>query len=159
MDFRSEILRFFGSYGPRQHLSWWGGPQSVFIDCVLEGKPMPVHGDGSQTRSFTYVADAVEGLHQAIVRPQSDGEVINIGSTDEVTILELARRIHRLSGETGEPQVEFIPYESFTGKGYQDVMRRVPDVGLGERLLGVRARVSLDEGLSRTIAWQRQLKV
>ena len=83
--FPVTILRFFGSYGPRQHLSWWGGPQSVFIDCVLKGKPMPIHGDGSQTRSFTYVSDTVEGIYQATLRPESVGEVINIGSTDEVT--------------------------------------------------------------------------
>jgi UDP-glucose 4-epimerase len=151
------ILRFFGSYGPRQHLSWWAGPQAVFIECVLDGKPIPVHGDGQQTRSFTYVSDTVEGIYQSMLRPEANGEIINIGSTEEITILELAHKIKRLSGTPGETQIEFIPYESFTGKKYEDVMRRVPDVSLCEKLLGVRAQVKIDAGLARTIEWQRRV--
>lgn len=149
------LLRFFGSYGPRQNTTWWGGPQSVFIDCVLNGKPIPVHGDGRQTRSFTYVSDAVEGIYQSMLRDAANGEIINVGSTQEITILDLAQRVHRLAGGAGEARIELIPYESFTGKKYEDVMRRVPDVSLCERLLGVRARVGIDEGLARTIEWQR----
>ncbi len=156
--FPVTILRFFGSYGPNQPLSWWGGPPPVFIDCVLNDKPMPIHGDGSQTRSFTYVSDAVEGLYQATVRTEANGEIINIGSTQEITILDLARRIKRLSGTPGEPNIEFVPYESFSSRKYEDVMRRVPDVALCERLLGVRAQVDIDDGLSRTIEWQRNLR-
>jgi UDP-glucose 4-epimerase len=154
--FPVTVLRFFGSYGPRQNTTWWGGPQSVFIDCVLHGKPIPIHGDGKQTRSFTYVSDTVEGIFQAMIRPQANGEVINIGSNHEITILELARKVKQLSGTPGELAIEFIPYESFTGKKYEDVMRRVPDIRKCETLLGVRARVTLDEGLARTIEWQRK---
>jgi UDP-glucose 4-epimerase len=154
-SFPVTILRFFGSYGPRQHLSWWAGPQAVFIECVLNGKPIPIHGDGSQTRSFTFVSDTVEGIYQAMIRPEANGEIINIGSKEEVSIVELARRIKRLSGTPGELQIELVPYESFTGKKYQDVMRRVPDTALCERLLGVRAAVPLDDGLKVTIEWQR----
>lgn len=153
--FPVTILRFFGSYGPKQPLSWWGGPPPVFIECVLTGKPIPIHGDGSQTRSFTFVTDTVEGIYQAIVRPEANGEIINIGSTQEITILELAKRVKRASGTPGELQVEFVPYASFTGRKYEDVMRRVPDVELCARLLGVRAQVDIDDGLARTIAWQR----
>ncbi len=149
------LLRFFGSYGPNQNTTWWGGPQSVFIDCVLNDKPIPIHGDGQQTRSFTYVSDTVEGIYQSMLRAEANGEIINIGNTEEITILELARRIHRLSGKSGEPNIQFIPYESFTGKKYEDVMRRVPDVRLCAQLLGVRAQVGIDEGLKRTIEWQR----
>ena len=94
--FPVTILRFFGSYGPKQPLSWWGGPPPVFIDCVLNDKPIPIHGDGSQTRSFTYVTDTVEGIYQATVRAEANGEIINIGNTQEITILELARRVKRL---------------------------------------------------------------
>jgi UDP-glucose 4-epimerase len=154
-EFPVSILRFFGSYGPNQNLSWWGGPQSVFIDCVLRGKPIPIHGNGQQTRSFTFVSDTVEGIYQALIRPEANGEIINIGSTEEVTILELAQRIKRLAGTTTEIDIEFVPYESFTSKKYEDVLRRVPDVRLCEKLLGVRARIDLDEGLRRTIHWQR----
>lgn len=150
------LLRFFGSYGPRQHLTWWGGPQSVFIDCALNGRAIPIHGDGLQTRSFTFVSDTVEGIYQSAINASANGEIINIGNTHEVTILELAQTIYRLCGPRGEPRLEFIPYESFTGKRYEDVRRRVPDATLCERLLGVRAQVGLEEGLQRTIAWQRE---
>lgn len=149
------LLRFFGSYGPRQHLTWWGGPQSVFIDAVLNGRAIPIHGDGLQTRSFTYVSDTAEGIYEATVNPAADGEILNIGSTHEITILNLAKAIHRLSGAPGEPNIEFIPYESFTGKRYEDVRRRVPDVSLCESLLGVKAAIGLDEGLRQTIDWQK----
>lgn len=153
--FPVSLLRFFGSYGPNQHLTWWGGPQSVFIDAVLNDKVIPIHGDGSQTRSFTYVSDTVAGIYEATVRDAANGEVINIGATTEITILTLAKMIKDLSGTPGELKVEFVPYESFTGGKYQDVMRRVPDTTLCKKLLGVEAKVTMEEGLSRTIEWQR----
>jgi UDP-glucose 4-epimerase len=151
-------LRFFGSYGPNQHLSWWGGPPPVFIDAALTRDEIPVHGDGLQTRSFTYVSDTVAGIHAAMGRPEANGEVINIGSTREVTIAELARKVWELVNPGSEPRIKFIGYESFTGKTYDDVRRRVPDVSLCKRLLGVEAKVSLEEGLAQTIAWQRHAR-
>ena len=151
------VLRFFGSYGPRQHLSWWGGPQSVFIDASLNGKEIPIHGDGLQTRSFTYVSDTVEGIYAATMKHEANGDVFNIGSTHEITILDLARIIHRLSGAPGEANIRFVPYESFTGKAYEDVRRRVPDVTRCSQVLGVNAKVGLDEGLLKTIEWQRRV--
>jgi len=151
------LLRFFGSYGPNQHLTWWGGPQSVFIDAVFRDEVIPIHGDGSQTRSFTYVSDTVAGIYASIVKDEANGEVINIGATTEITILELAKKIKELSGTPGELKIEFVPYESFTGQKYEDVMRRVPDTSLCKKLLGVEAVVDLDDGLRRTIEWQRQV--
>jgi UDP-glucose 4-epimerase len=151
------VLRFFGSYGPRHHLSWWGGPQAVFIDSVLNDCEIPIHGDGLQTRSFTYVSDTVEGIYAAIMKPEANGEIFNIGSTREITILELAKMIKRLSKTPGKLKLKFTPYESFTGKEYEDVRRRVPDVFRCERILGVKAKVGLEEGLIRTIEWQRRV--
>jgi UDP-glucose 4-epimerase len=153
--FPVTILRFFGSYGPNQHLTWWGGPQSVFIGAVLNGDEIPVHGDGSQTRSFTYVSDTVDGIYASIVKEEANGEIFNIGSTYEITILELAKLIKRLSNTPGELKIKLVPYESFTGKRYEDVMRRVPDTRHAERVLGVKATVGLEEGMGRTIEWQR----
>ncbi|HSG99083.1 MAG TPA: NAD-dependent epimerase/dehydratase family protein, partial [candidate division Zixibacteria bacterium] len=75
--FPVTLLRFFGSYGPRHHLSWWGGPQSVFIEKILKGEETPIHGDGQQTRSFTYVSDTVAGIAAATHRDQANGEIIN----------------------------------------------------------------------------------
>jgi UDP-glucose 4-epimerase len=150
------ILRFFGSYGPRQHLTWWGGPQSVFIQAVLEDREVEIHGDGQQTRSFTYISDTTRGIMAALDTPAAVGEVLNLGSTEEVTILELAHRIKRLSDTRGDLKVRMIPYEQLGG-GYQDVMRRVPDGTKAERLLAFKAEVPLDEGLLKTIAWQQAL--
>lgn len=155
--FPVTVLRFFGSYGPRHHLSWWGGPQSVFIDAVLNDREIPIHGDGLQTRSFTYVSDTVEGIYAAIVKPEANGEILNIGSTHEITIVELARTIKRLSDLPGELKLKFIPYESFTGRPYEDVRRRVPDLSRCERILGIKAKIGLEEGLLRTIEWQRSV--
>jgi len=149
------VLRFFGSYGPRQHPSWWGGPQAVFIDAVLTDQEIPIHGDGLQTRSFTYVSDTVEGIYAAIVTPGANGEIFNIGSTHEITILDLARTVKRLCNTPGDLKLRFVPYESFTGRRYEDVRRRVPDVSRCERILGVKATVGLEAGLASTIEWQR----
>ena len=146
------MLRFFGSYGPRQPLSWWGGPQSVFIDAVLNDREIPIHGDGLQTRSFTYVSDTVDGIYAAM-KPEANGRC----STSATT-----RNHDPRPGQTHQgghrhrraPEV-LVPYESFTGRNYEDVRRRVPDTSLAQRFLGVRAHVGLDEGLRRTIDWQR----
>ncbi len=154
--FPVTLLRFFGSYGPRQPLSWWGGPPPVFINAVLNDETIPIHGDGQQTRSFTYVSDTVDGMYQSIVRDEANGEILNIGSQEEVTIIELAKRVKLATGTPGELNYELVPYESFSKNKYEDVMRRVPDTSLSQKLLGTSAKVSLDEGLKKTIAWQKQ---
>jgi UDP-glucose 4-epimerase len=152
------ILRIFGSYGPRQHLSWWGGPQSVFIDSILDGKAIPIHGDGLQTRSFTFVTDTVSGILAAVENNSANNQIINIGSTYEISIVELAKRIHDLSGRAAPLRLEFVPYQKINGEQYEDVRRRVPDVSKAERLLGFKAGVSLEEGLALTIRWQREVR-
>lgn len=151
------ILRFFGSYGPRHHLSWWGGPQSVFIEQILNDEEITIHGDGLQTRSFTFVSDTVAGIYAAAIKPEANGEIFNIGSNHEITILDLARTIKQLCNTPEGLKLKFIPYESFTGNKYEDVRRRVPDSTRCEKILGVKAEVSLEEGLSRTIEWHRSL--
>ena len=153
--FPVTLLRFFGSYGRNQALSWWGGPPPVFIEAVLNDTTIPIHGDGMQTRSFTYVTDTVEGIYQSIFKDEANGEILNIGSKEEVTILDLAKRIKAVSGTPGELNHELVPYASFSKNKYEDVMRRIPDTTLSEKILGVSAKVSLDEGLKRTIEWQK----
>lgn len=154
-DFPVTLLRFFGSYGPRQPLSWWGGPPPVFINAVLNNEVIPIHGDGMQTRSFTFVSDTVNGMYEAIMRDSANGEVLNIGGNEEVTILELAKRVKQACDTPGELLYELVPYESFSKNKYEDVMRRVPDTSFSEEILGTSAKVSLDEGLKKTIAWQK----
>ena len=146
-------LRLFGGYGPRQNLTWWGGPQSVFIGAALKGQPLEVHGSGLQTRSFTYVDDLVDAFVRAVDVPTAAGEMINVGSDREITILDLARLVWRLVRED-EPKIALVPFASF-GR-YEDVERRVPDNRKAARLLGHVPAVTLEDGLPRTIAWQRE---
>lgn len=146
------LLRFFGGYGPHQHLTWWGGPQSVFINAALENREIEIHGDGQQTRSFTYVADHVDGIIRAIERPQANGKVINIGNTREISIADLATMIWSMIRGDEPPKIKYVPYETF-GK-YEDVRRRVPDITRARTLLGFEPTLDLEEGLPRTIAWQ-----
>lgn len=157
-NFPVVLLRFFGSYGPNQHLSWWGGPQAVFIDCILNNKPIPIHGDGKQTRTFTYVDDTVEGIYAAAMKPEANGEIFNIGAHKEITILELAEMLKEISNEATETEITLIPYDQISvGRKYQDVMRRVPDTSKAQRILGVKAQISLEEGLRRTFEWQKNI--
>jgi UDP-glucose 4-epimerase len=146
-------LRLFGGYGPKQNITWWGGPQSVFIGAALRGESLDVHGTGQQTRSFTFIDDMVEGFVKAIDTKAADGEVLNIGIDREITIENLAIMISDLIRPGEKPNVRLIPYETF-GR-YEDVERRIPDGAKSERILGFRACVNLEEGLPRAIAWQR----
>lgn len=146
-------LRLFGGYGPKQNITWWGGPQSVFIGAALRGEPLEVHGTGQQTRSFTYIDDMVDGFVRAVDTKAADGEVLNIGIDREITILSLAQMISGMIRPGEAPNVRLIPYETF-GR-YEDVERRIPDGARSERLLGFRARVNLEEGLPKAIEWQR----
>ncbi len=148
------ILRFFGSYGPRNHRSWWGGPQAVFIEQALKGESMTVHGDGSQTRSFTYIDDLTTGIIAAAEREAAVGQIINLGSQEEVSILELAHLIHELVWSDKEPKIDFIPYHSFGGH-YEDVQRRLPDLTRAKEILGFEWHTKLRDGLQKTIAWHK----
>ncbi len=153
---KMTILRYFGSYGPRQNLTWWGGPQSIFIDCALRNRPMPIHGDGLQTRSFTYISDTAEATLLALENEDALGKVLNVGTTEETTILDLSKRIWRLVRDAEPPSIEFIPYREFPGR-YEDVRRRVPDTRRSKEVLGFTPGIPLSEGLPRTIEWQRGL--
>ena len=151
------IMRFFGSYGPNQNLTWWGGPQSVFIEKALFNEPIELHGDGAQTRTFTYIDDTVQGIMRCIEDEQASREIFNIASDprQEISISDLARSIWRLiRPQDDAPLITYIPYESFGG-GYEDVQRRVPDITKIRTMLGFEPAFDLQEGLERTIAWQR----
>lgn len=149
------ILRFFGSYGPRNHPSWWGGPQAAFIECLLNNEIMEIHGDGRQVRTFTYVSDTVAGVVAALDTPEGHGEVINVGGDEPTTILRLATEVQTAMGFTGPLRARFKPYEEIGGR-YQDVRCRIPDTSKLARVLDVRASVGLTEGLARTVAWHRE---
>jgi UDP-glucose 4-epimerase len=152
------IMRFFGSYGPNQNTTWWGGPQAVFIQNILEDKPIEIHGDGLQTRTFTYVNDTVQGVVKCIFEEKSKNEIFNIASEpdEEVTISSLAQRIVTMMKEEGHsPVLKMIPYSTFGN--YEDVRRRVPDIDKIKTLLNFKPVYSLDEGLAITIDWQKKI--
>jgi UDP-glucose 4-epimerase len=157
-DTAVTVLRIFGSYGPRQHLSWWGGPQSVFIDAILHHEVIPIHGNGMQTRSFTFVSDTVAGIVAALETESANNQIINIGSTHEISIVELAKTVHSLSRSKEPLRLEFIPYKQINGQEYEDVLRRIPDTRKAQLLLGFQAEVSLEDGLKKTIAWQKAVR-
>lgn len=151
------VLRFFGSYGPHQNLTWWGGPQSVFIKAALNNESIEIHGDGKQTRSFTYIDDTVDGIIRAMENKRSSGEVFNIGNDKEISISGLARLIWKLVRGDEKPKIKFIPYSKFAGN-YQDVRRRIPDLLKSRKMLGFRPKVGLEQGLLKTISWQRSVE-
>ena len=151
---QAVILRLFGGYGPRQNLTWWGGPQSVFIGAALKGEEMELHGTGRQTRSFTYVDDMVDAFVKSVDVPAADGELLNVGNDREIAIEDLARMVWRLVRGDEPAKLRTIPLATF-GR-YEDVDRRVPDNRRAQSVLGHRPRVALEDGLARTIAWQRE---
>ncbi|MEM3556250.1 MAG: GDP-mannose 4,6-dehydratase [Candidatus Micrarchaeia archaeon] len=149
------ILRYFNSYGPRADGSDYSTVIPIFINRVLRNKPPQVHGDGKQTRCFTYISDTAEGTLLAAEKKSAVGEVINIGTDVETPIIELAKKVIEIAGKKLKP--EFIPYESFYGKSYEDIRRRVPDTRKAKKLLGWEPKVSLEEGLRMTVAWYRKV--
>ncbi len=155
---RVKILRFFGSYGPRNHPSWWGGPQAAFIERLLDGKLMEIHGDGRQVRTFTYVDDTVDGIVRTVDTSDAEGEIINIGGDEPTTIARLAQEVQTALGMVGPLRARFVPYGDIGGK-YQDVRCRIPDNTKASQLLGHRATVGLQEGLVRTVEWHRDRRV
>jgi UDP-glucose 4-epimerase len=155
-NFPAAIVRLFGSYGPRQHLSWWGGPQSIFIDAILRGHPVPIHGDGLQTRTFNYVSDTIAGIAAALEHPEANGQVVNIGNIHETTIIELAQTIQRLIYPDRELNVQYVPYDQLSTPRYEDVEKCVPDICKAQTLFGFVPKIDLEVGLAETIAWQRQ---
>jgi len=151
------ITRFFGSYGPNQNLTWWGGPQPVFIEKAIKYEPIDIHGDGTQTRTFTYIDDTVNALILCAENERSDNEIFNIGPemNAEISIKDLAVLIWQLiNGKTSKPLLNFIPYSQF-GK-YEDVIRRVPDITKIKKYFNFQPIWNLKEGLEETIEWQRK---
>jgi nucleoside-diphosphate-sugar epimerase len=143
----ARIVRIFNSYGPRMRADD-GRMPSAFMMAALRGEPIPVHDDGTQTRSLCYVGDTVEGIVAAMERGKP-GEVYNIGNPDEMTVREFAERVIAATGSASK--IAFV-----TGRP-QDIHRRKPDASKAARELGWRPRVSLEEGLVPTVAYYRSV--
>jgi len=147
------IVRFFNTVGPRQ-TGQYGMVIPNFVRQALAGEPITVFGDGTQSRSFTHVHDVVGALLKLVAEPQAVGKVINIGNTQEVTILELAERVRALSGS--KSPIRLIPYDQAYESGFEDMPRRVPDLSRIEALIGYKAKNDLDDILSQVIDYFRK---
>ncbi|GBD41301.1 UDP-glucose 4-epimerase [bacterium HR39] len=139
-----KVARIFNTYGPRMHPND-GRVVSNFVVQALLGRPLTVYGDGSQTRSFCYVDDLIEGLVRLMESPSDITGPINLGNPQEFTILELAELVRELTGSRSEIVFRPLPQD--------DPVRRCPDITRARTLLGWEPRTPLREGLERTIAW------
>jgi UDP-glucose 4-epimerase len=148
------IVRLFNTVGPRQ-TGRYGMVVPRLIRQAVCGEPLTVYGDGRQSRCFCHVADVVRALRALPEQPAAAGEVFNIGSTEEVTILDLAHRVQQAAGRRAP--VRLVPYDEAYAKGFEDLRRRVPSIAKIHRLLGWQPTWSLDEILRGMVAAERGL--
>jgi UDP-glucose 4-epimerase len=148
------IVRFFNAYGPRLDRIDVGRVITIFMGQLLRGEELTVIGDGLQTRAFTYVDDAVEALARAGSLPEAVGRIFNIGNDRETTIMELAQAMIRAYPGTGS-RIKLVRQEQVYGDSYEDIPRRFPDITRMRTILGVEPKVTLEEGVRRTIDWFR----
>jgi UDP-glucose 4-epimerase len=162
------VFRLFNTVGPRQ-TGRYGMVVPRFVYQALAGEPVTVYGDGSQTRCFLHVADAVAAIIALAESPQAVGEVFNVGSTDEVSILDLARRVlalvdaRRVDHAEGDQEIEgndkgrivLVPYERAYESGFEDMQRRVPDISKIHHYVGWKPIRSLDDTLEDVVSWQQ----
>ena len=145
------ITRFFNVYGPRQNPIYVIS-QSVFR--ALRGEPPLRYDDGRQTRCFTYIADAVQGMIEVGRAPAAEGGAFNLGSDIEISVGEAIQSVVRAVGDV-EGWEKFDTASKY-GDRYEDIQRRVPDVAKARDLLGWKATTALDDGVARTVEWARR---
>ena len=141
-----KIARIFNTYGPGMRAEGvYGRVVPRFIEQALNNKPFTIFGDGSQTRSFCYVTDQIEGLLKLAFSEEAKGDVVNIGGDDEITILELAKLVQELTNTSSEIKFHPLPKD--------DPRKRQPDITKAKMLLNWKPKIELEEGLKRTIEW------
>lgn len=146
------VCRLFNTVGPRQ-TGQYGMVVPRFVHAALRNETIEVHGDGSQSRCFGHVADVIEGLTKLIETPACFGTVVNLGNSEEVSILGLAQRAIDLTGSTSE--VKFISYDEAYGAGFEDMQRRVPNLEKAARLIGYQPTRTLDSIINDVAAEYR----
>lgn len=141
-------IRYFNVFGPRQHPSSpYSGVISLFIKAALEGRAPTIHGDGQQTRDFTYIDNVVDGVLRAAVAPEASGQVINVATGGRVSLLDVWAALRDITGVTTTP--------TFGPPRDGDVRDSQADISKAERVLGYRPSVSFEDGLARTVEWFR----
>jgi UDP-glucose 4-epimerase len=146
------VIRLFNTVGPRQTAAY-GMVIPRFVQQALAGEPLTVYGDGEQTRCFCHVADVVRAIVALMDEPRAEGDVFNVGSMEEVTILDVAERIIAATGSSST--IEFVPYDEAYETGFEDMRRRLPDISKIRSLIGWEPRHTLDEVISEVIAEAR----
>ena len=147
------IFRLFNTVGPRQR-GQYGMVVPRFINWALKGEPIMVYGDGQQQRCFGNVMDVVTAIHGLSENPAAVGQVFNIGSSEEVTIAQLAERVLQRTGSSSE--IRYIPYEEAYEAGFEDFRRRVPSLDKIQHIIEWAPTTPLDETLDQMIAYQRE---
>jgi nucleoside-diphosphate-sugar epimerase len=147
------IVRFFNTVGPRQ-TGQYGMVIPNFVRQALAGEPITVFGDGTQSRSFTHVADVVGALLKLVAQPKAVGQVFNIGNTEEISIKDLAERVRALSGS--DSPIKFVPYDEAYESGFEDMPRRVPDLHKIHAAIGYEPKNTLDDILTQVIDYFRR---
>ncbi|HEX5707268.1 MAG TPA: GDP-mannose 4,6-dehydratase [Pyrinomonadaceae bacterium] len=141
------VVRLFNTVGPRQ-TGQYGMVIPTFVRQALAGRPVTVYGDGKQTRCFGYVGDVVGALVKLMDKEEATGQVFNIGSNEEVSIMELARRVKELTASDSE--IVTVPYDEAYEEGFEDMPRRVPDISKVAALTGFQPTMPLD-GILRSV--------
>lgn len=147
----TTIVRLFNTVGPRQ-TGRYGMVIPTFVKQALAGRPITVYGDGKQTRCFGYVGDVVGALIKVMDHSDSVGQVYNIGSTEEISILKLAEKVKELTNSDSE--IVFLPYDEAYEEGFEDMPRRVPDISKVKQLVGFRPQMMLEGILQSVISYQ-----
>ena len=145
------IVRLFNTVGPRQ-TGQYGMVIPTFVKQALAGHPITVYGDGKQSRCFGYVGDVVNALVKLMDSPEAVGQVFNIGSNVEISILELAERVKEITHSDSE--IVFIPYDEAYEEGFEDMPRRIPDISKVSELVGFRPTMGLDGILKKVVDYQ-----
>jgi len=152
-DLRVTVVRLFNTVGPRQS-SRYGMVLPNFVKWALTNEPIVVHGDGSQTRSFTWVGDVVWAMTMLVQEPRSAGQVFNIGNGEEISIRDLALRVCHRTGSRSE--LVFTPYTQVFDSSFEDMPRRVPDISKLKRSIGYEPRVQLDGIIDSVVRYWRE---
>jgi UDP-glucose 4-epimerase len=146
------VLRFFNTVGPRQ-MGRYGMVIPRFVSWALAGEPIQVYGSGRQSRCFCNVADTVRAIMGLMDEPAAVGEIFNVGSDEEVNIDGLAQRVKAMTGSPSE--IVHVPYDQAYAPGFEDMQRRVPDIGKIGRVIGWKPSLSLDATLEQIISSMR----
>jgi len=148
------VLRYFGTFGERASTSWSGGHAMIFIKSILNSETINIHGDGAQTRTLCYVSDIVEGTIKSMETHNAVGEIINLGGTEEISIIDFAKLIKKVLN-INEMKVNYVPFKEVFGN-YKEIMRRVPDLEKAKRILEYEPKVSMVNAIKKTAIYVKE---